>query len=77
MSAGLSEVDDGILRLAGSGADAGAMANAIRDLGMDEVPFYQRLNRLLDDPDALAAYPVVVNRLRRLREGSARRRGRH
>ena len=39
------------------------------------MPIYTRhLNRLLDDPDALAAMPVEVKRLRRLRD--ARRRAR-
>ena len=30
--------------------------------------FYARLNALLDRPEALAAEPVLVNRLRRVRE---------
>lgn len=35
--------------------------------------YYQRLNALLDNPDAAAAEPMTINRLRRVR---ARLRGR-
>lgn len=51
----------------------GARETDVRDqLGMSATIFYRHVNRLLDDPEALAAYPVEVNRLRRLRD--ARRR---
>lgn len=36
--------------------------------------YYVRLNRLLDDPAALEADPLVVNRLRRRREQAQARR---
>lgn len=45
---------------------------ALLELGMSPAVFWRHVDRLLDSPDALAAYPVEVNRLRRLRE--ARRR---
>ncbi len=46
---------------------AGHKEQAIRDeLGLRPIRFYQLLVRLLDDPAALAADPVLVNRLRRL-----------
>ncbi|MBK0868340.1 MULTISPECIES: DUF3263 domain-containing protein [unclassified Saccharopolyspora] len=35
--------------------------------GMSPARYYQRLNRLLDEPEALAQYPVLVNRLLRRR----------
>lgn len=43
-------------------------------LGWSPVRFWQVVDALLDDPAAMAAMPVEVNRLRRLRE--ARRRAR-
>ncbi|AOW87596.1 DUF3263 domain-containing protein [Streptomyces olivaceus] len=47
----------------------GAKERAIREeLGLAPVRYYQLLNALLDDPRALAADPVTVNRLRRIRE---------
>lgn len=36
-------------------------------LGLSSTRYAQRLNRLLDDPAAVEAYPVLVNRLRRVR----------
>lgn len=54
---------------------AGAKDAYIRET-FSETPtaYYARLNRLLDDPAAEAAYPVLVRRLRRLRD--SRRQGR-
>jgi hypothetical protein len=50
----------------------GAKETAIRvNLSMSATRYYQRLNMLLDDQEALAFAPHTVNRLRRLR--SARR----
>ena len=47
----------------------GAKERAIREeLGLPPVRYYQLLNALLDDERALAADPVTVNRLRRLRD---------
>lgn len=43
-------------------------------LGMTPVVFWRHVNRLLDRPDALAAYPRECRRLQRLRD--ARRRAR-
>lgn len=52
----------------------GAKESAILDeLGISPHRYYLRLNTLLDDPEALAHSPVLVNRLRRLRGGKARR----
>lgn len=46
-----------------------AKASAIVDqFGLSPIRYYQRLNQLLDVPAALAAEPVLVNRLRRIRE---------
>lgn len=48
---------------------AGAKEQAIRDLfGLSATRYYQLLNGLIDEPAALEAEPMVVRRLRRLRE---------
>jgi hypothetical protein len=47
---------------------AGAKEQAIRDLfGMSSTRYYQVLNALIDRPEAVAADPMLVKRLRRLR----------
>lgn len=52
---------------------AGSKEQAIRDeLGLSAVRYYQLLNRLLDNPAALAFDPVLVRRLRRIRAVRAR-----
>ena len=49
----------------------GAKEEAIRrELGISPVRYFQRLNGLLDSPDALAARPQLVRRLQRLRDGA-------
>jgi Protein of unknown function (DUF3263) len=54
---------------------AGAKEQAVRDLfDMSATRYYQVLNALLDRPEALAADPMLVKRLRRLR--AARQRAR-
>ncbi|MEV1330302.1 DUF3263 domain-containing protein [Micromonospora costi] len=56
---------------------AGAKEQAIRDaFGLSATRYYQLLNGLLDNPAALAAEPVLVGRLRRLRSSRARNRRR-
>jgi hypothetical protein len=45
---------------------AGAKEEAIKALGLTPMRYYQLLNRLLDDPAALAAEPQLVYRLRRI-----------
>ena len=54
---------------------AGAKETAIRDL-FDTTPtlYYQTLNALVDRPEALAADPLLVQRLRRLRTARQRTR---
>lgn len=48
---------------------AGAKETAIRDLfDCSATRFYQELNLLLDRPEAYLAEPVLVKRLRRLRQ---------
>ncbi len=67
----LSERDRGILDLeARHWPHAGAKEAAIRDSlgGMSPTRYYQQLSALLDDPAALAYSPMVVRRLRRVRE---------
>lgn len=53
----------------------GAKAASIRArFDLTETAYYQRLNRLIDNPAAVEADPLVVNRLRRLRDRGAERR---
>ncbi len=53
----------------------GAKEQAIRDLfGFSSTRYYQVLNGLLDNPNALAYDPVLVKRLRRLRASRTRTR---
>ena len=48
---------------------AGAKESAIRrEFGVSVTRYYQKLNRLLDDPAALAAEPGLVMRLWHLRD---------
>ena len=54
---------------------AGAKETAIRDrFGVPPTRYYQVLNALVDHPAALAADPLLVRRLRRLRRARARTR---
>jgi hypothetical protein len=54
---------------------AGAKETAIRDLfGLNATRYYQVLNGLIDRPEALVFDPMLVKRLRRIRDD---RRGRH
>lgn len=50
----------------------GAKEEAIRaELGLSPVRYYQRLNLLIDVPAAMAAHPVLLGRLRRIRDRRA------
>jgi hypothetical protein len=54
---------------------AGAKEQAVRELfGMSSTRYYQVLNALLDRPEALAHDPMLVKRLRRLRQSRQRAR---
>ena len=54
---------------------AGAKEQAIRELfDMSATRYYQVLNALIDKPEALAADPLLVRRLRRLRSSRQRTR---
>ena len=54
---------------------AGAKEQAVRDkFGMSATRYYQTLNALIDEPAALAQDPLLVKRLRRLRESRQRSR---
>jgi hypothetical protein len=54
---------------------AGAKETAIRDrFGVPPTRYYQVLNALVDRPAALAADPLLVRRLRRLRSARQRQR---
>jgi hypothetical protein len=75
---GLTEREQGILAFEQQWwKHAGAKEQAIRDtFGLSATRYYQLLNALLDRPAALAAEPVLVGRLRRLRSSRARNRRR-
>jgi hypothetical protein len=75
---GLTERERGILAFEQQWwRHAGAKEQAIRDtFGVSATRYYQLLNALLDNPAALAAEPVLVGRLRRLRSSRARNRRR-
>jgi Protein of unknown function (DUF3263) len=54
---------------------AGAKEQAIRELfDMSATRYYQVLNALIDKPEALAADPMLIKRLRRLRSSRQRAR---
>ncbi|AWN05061.1 helix-turn-helix DNA binding protein [Gordonia phage Easley] len=56
---------------------SGNQADAIRtESDMSVTRFWQRVNTMLEDPDALAYAPQLVNRLRRIRSTRAQRRSR-
>lgn len=53
----------------------GAREQAIRDeLGLTATRYHQRLDQLIDRPEALIAEPMLVKRLRRIRDDAQRRR---
>lgn len=53
----------------------GAKESAIRErFGLSATRYYQVLNSVIDRPDALAADPLLVRRLRRMRSAPQRRR---
>ena len=57
---------------------AGAKETAIRErFGLAPTRYYQALNALVDRPAALAADPLLVRRLRRLRAARGQRRSSH
>ncbi|QAY05776.1 hypothetical protein SEA_VASANTI_38 [Gordonia phage Vasanti] len=56
---------------------SGNQADAIHaEFDVSVTRFWQRVNTLLDDPEALAYAPQLVNRLRRIRSTRAQRRSR-
>lgn len=80
---GLTDDELAILELEGSWFKFGAVKESLVRERFDLSPtqYYSRLNQLIDRPEAMAAAPLVVRRLQRLREQrrlqrSARRLGR-
>jgi hypothetical protein len=54
---------------------AGAKETAVREtFGTSSTRHYQRVNAIIDKPEALAYDPLLVRRLRRLRAARARQR---
>jgi hypothetical protein len=54
---------------------SGAKETAVREqFGISATRYYQRLNVLIDRPEALAHAPLLVKRLRRLRSQRQRQR---
>lgn len=70
MHSGLNDLESRILDFEGSWwRYAGAKESAIKELFDLTAPrYYQLLNDLIDREEALAASPMLVKRLRRLRE---------
>ncbi|KQV24182.1 MULTISPECIES: DUF3263 domain-containing protein [unclassified Kitasatospora] len=66
----LTERELAVLALEGrSWRTTGAKERAVREeLDLSATRYYQILNRLLDRQEALAHAPVLINRLRRIRE---------
>ncbi|MGP6174679.1 DUF3263 domain-containing protein [Corynebacterium sp. A21] len=78
-SLGMPELADFDARLltfeSGAPRSLGAKEEAIRrELGISPVRYYQRLNLLIDAPAAMAAHPVLMARLRRIRDQRAEER---
>jgi hypothetical protein len=73
---GLSERDLAILDLERTWwRHAGSKERAIRErFSISPTRYYQLLNRLLDDPEAMRHDPMLVKRLRRLRASRSRAR---
>ncbi len=67
---GISEADQAVLKFAGKRwLHLGAQEQAIHDqFGWSPTRFWQRVNGLLDDPEAYLAEPQLVKRLRRIRD---------
>ncbi|WP_236630157.1 DUF3263 domain-containing protein [Corynebacterium atypicum] len=65
----LSAEDERILRFAAHAPrSSSAREEAVRrELGLSPVRFYQRLNVLIDVPEARRRYPLLLSRLDRLR----------
>ena len=76
INTGLSDLEVRILEFEGNWwRYAGAKEAAIKDLFELSAPrYYQLLNDLIDRDDALAASPMLVKRLRRLREARTKAR---
>ena len=66
----LSERDSGILEFEGSWwLYPGPKDRAIREyLGISATRYYQAIRRLIDDPVADTTHPLVVRRLRHMRD---------
>ena len=66
----LSQRDEAILEFEGSWwLYPGPKDRAIREyLEMSSTRYYQAIRRLMDDPAARARHPLVIRRLRRMRD---------
>jgi len=69
-ASGLSQQDEALLDFeAGWWRAERSKDDEIRTrFGLSTPKYYQRLNALIDNPDALAYSPLLVKRLRRMRE---------
>lgn len=75
-AAGLTDLEREILTFeAGWWKHQGAKEQAVRDLfGLSSTRYYQLLHTVIDKPEALVYDPMLVKRLRRLREARQQRR---
>jgi hypothetical protein len=76
MVVAMDDVDRQVLELAGRDyRRPGSLDRAARaELDLSPIAYWQRLNRLLGDPDALAAAPMLVRRLQRRRDAATAQR---
>lgn len=67
--ASLSELDRSILEFEDRAPRAGGRKDELirSELGLTPMRYYQRLNILIDVPAAVAEYPMMLGRLRRVR----------
>lgn len=68
----MDDVDRKVLELAGRDyRRLGSLDRAARaELGLSPIAYFARLNRLLDNPDALATAPTLIRRLQRRQDAA-------
>ncbi|MEJ5998845.1 DUF3263 domain-containing protein [Corynebacterium sp. H130] len=69
----LSDTDRAILEFESRAPrNVSAKEEAIRgELGLTPMRYLYRLNQLIDDPEAASEFPMLINRLARIRHGHA------
>jgi hypothetical protein len=67
----MTELEQGVLAIESQSwrFEGAKHERIVATLGVTPTRFYQVLNSLIDRPEIEAAYPVLVHRLQRLRQG--------